>query len=161
MSWGALGKPRLVFLSLMALMGVGCGLYLQLTKEPLPPRPKQKTVKTPYGDMVLPSIDLIGGDMEGLKIPQYAESGFRSSELRAERVLWNKDGPVQLTKPVIYEFGPDGKTVIMKVTGDHGEVEVDITARAIKGVRVWGNVRVIRSEKEENENESAKIGSHP
>jgi len=148
MSWRDTVNTRSVFLVLMILVGLCYGIYEQFNKEIYSPKPKQKTIITPCGEMLLPKIGIGTVEIEEFALPQYGKDGFRTSEITAEKITWSKDNPIELTKPVIYEFGPDGITVTRKMSGNYESIEANMTDREIKSVRVWENVNIVSYEKE-------------
>jgi len=138
MSWHDTINIRPIFLILIVLIGLCYGVYSQLNKELYIQKPKQKTISTPCGEMLLPKIGIGTVEIERFSLPQLGEDGFRTSEITAEKILWSQDNQIELIKPVIYEFGSDGVTVIRKMSGNYGSIEANMTDREIKNVRVLG-----------------------
>jgi len=135
----------------MFLLGLGCGVYVKLSTPLIKTQPIKKQKKIPTNESsFLPDVRVMSSSGEGLSIPTFRD-GFRSSELTAEKIVWKKDGPVELTKPVIYEFGPDGITLITKMSGDCGEIKLNIQTKELNDVHIWGNIRIIRAQQKEEE----------
>ena len=145
---------RFIFLSFLFILGMIAGIYVhKITPKNTLEKEKPKKVGFNYEGIMLPMVSLNEASGDNFSIPIFNKDGYRSLELKADKVLWKKDGPVELTNPVLYEFDIDGKTVLTQTNGDFGKILIDTETKQLQDVAICGNVKIFRIVKEEPKEE--------
>jgi len=82
-------------------------------------------------------------EAKNISIP-FFENNYRSAMITSDRVIYSNSKPTLLMNPIVYKYEKDGKTIKAKLSGDFGEIVLNIINKEspLDSLKIWGNTSI-------------------
>jgi hypothetical protein len=133
---------RFFFLLVVSIVGVSYGFYYHTTHSKIAIKmdnEKDKGARFSYMGFYA-TTENEGTELKDSRFPMY-KNGILKTEITAKELIWDAGKPIELKGIVVHEFSDDGSEVMVKMSGDFGELKLS-EENEIENLKIWGNTKV-------------------